>query len=508
MWSFNLMSKANMTEPPTKKVLREIDISPEEVPILSTAAENADFTAQESLDESIKIVHLSDDCLVRIFRYLSLIDLTNVAESNVRLARPAKFVFNQTHQNNQLFFKSRGEVIQIPEYHPMAESDHFTIDSTLVENIFKHFGKYMRRIKVFHALSSFRSTPNFNLMNPIAEHCLDTLQELEFFGSCVFNELRYRPKTFTRLEKVIFCEVIAKLSPVDNLNRMFPNLRFLEFHNVFHPFESFVMEQNFPRLEHFGIFTFPYSKFLPHFLPIINRFVNLNPQLRSLSMYDLKLTLNDLSMDTMLNIEKLEIGGRNEFPKPPFNFGNLTSLKLIFSNENKTDDIEWQHFSAQLEHLNIVGFQLNDKSVDLILQCTHLRSFSLTSFEGFDLKYIEKLAKNLRRLEEVEFISKFKEDSKQTYAFAGALIFMEKCATLRRATASIQVEKSDVKFRLVKWCYLKKDEFLDAYQEKLKKTLTFDWWRWPIKHEIKFVDYLKGWQGGPVFSVCMTNRNN
>lgn len=143
----------------------------------------------------------------------------------------------------------------------------------------------------------------------------------------------------------------------------------------------------------------------------------------------------------------------------------------------------------------------------MILQCTHLKSFSLTSFEGLDLKYIEQLAANLPQIEEVEFISKFIENPKQISALSASLIFMKKCDRLRKATSTIQIEKSDAKYKRNKWFYTKSNEIVDSFQEQMKNGLIFNWWRWAIKHEVKIVDFLKGWQSGPCLSATMTKAN-
>lgn len=455
------------------------------------------------MDEGLKIVHLTDECLEKIFRYLNLTDLTNSAEANVRLAAVAKTIFAQVHQNHRLFLKSRGDVIQIPESHPLINTECSSLSCTVIENMFKHFGKCIRRIKVFHALGGIRTTPNFNMVYQIAQHCNETLEELELFGSTAFGVMRYYQKSFKRLERLVFCEIVTRLSRVDNLNDMFPNLRTLEFHNVFHVFESFALDQHFPHLENLSIFTFPYTKFDQTYIPAIRQIAYMNPQLRGLGLYDMKLILNDFSLNTMPNIERLEIGGRLVFPRPPFNFGNVRSLKLIYSNTNDPSSIEWRNLPPQLEQLEVIGFKINDRLIALTNQCQNLRSLTLMSFEEMDLKYVERFAENLHHIEEVEFISKFKESSTTTNAFSAALVFIQKCNTLRKATATIQVNKTEARYGINKWHYKNADQHLAAYHEKLKNRLVFDWWRWSFSHHVRIVDFLKGWQRGPCFSVSI-----
>ncbi|XP_055299323.1 uncharacterized protein LOC129566943 [Sitodiplosis mosellana] len=508
-----------MTEPSPKKPTLKVDYSVvgssqsssvTKTPIeegKSSEAEGYVPTEPDPMEEKgLKIVHLSNECLEKIFHYLNLTDLTNSAEANVRLAAAAKNVFTQVHQNHRLFLKSRGQVIQIPEWHPPIDSDNFSLSPTVVENMFKHFGKYIRRIKVFHSIGGFNTTQNYNVAYQIAQHCSETLEELELIGATVFNAMRYLQKPFKRLHRLVCCEIITRLSPVDNLNELFPNLRTLELHNVFHVFESFRLEQHFPHMEHFAVFTFPYLKFDPTYIPIIRQIVNLNPQLRGISLYDMKSALNDFSLDTMPNIERLEIGGRLMFPRPPFDFGNVTSLRLIYSNENVSNSKEWRNLPPQLERLEVVGFKINDRSIAVIHQCRNLRSLTVMSFDEMDLKCVEQLAEKLHHIEEVEFMSKFNESSTITNAFSAALVFIQKCNTLRKATATIQIEKAEARYRINKWHYIKSKECSEAYREKLRKVLVFDWWRWSIRHHVRIIDFLKRWQIGPCFSASMINN--
>lgn len=502
-------------ESPTKKIKQNIDLSKddEDIEDVNKSMEICQPLAEIEIDndttKSLKIVDLNDDCLERIFQHFNLIDLTNVAESNVRLAAAAKHIFAQVHQMHRLFLKSRGEHLQIPEWHPLMDRDNsMPLNKTIVTNMFKHFGKFMRRIKVLHALHSFGGMPNFNIVNLIAEHCRNTLIELECFGLTAQNMLGRCDKPFVRLERLIFSEVVAHMTPAKRLAEMYPNLRSLEFHNVFHVFEYFTPDQQLPNLEHFGIFTFPYTKCTPEYIPAIQRVVNMHPRLRSLSIYDLKDHLNLFTLAPMPNIEKLEIGGRFVHPSPPFQFGNLRSLKLIYSNENAVGNLEWRTLPTDLERLEIVGFHIDGVLIDLIKTCPNLKSFIVTIFEPFDIGNVVEIAQSLRLIEEVEFISKFIEDPKSHMAFAGTLKFMEHCPQLRKAIATIQLEKADTRFKINHWTYVKSNDFLLSYKEKVKKTFIFNWWRWSIKHEVKIIEYLKGWQSGPCFCVSFENNHN
>lgn len=496
-------------EPPRKKLSTNIvffgsdDSYEKNTEVITISADSPEISVDDPNEDGLKIVHLSDECLVKIFRHLNLADLTSVAEANVRLAASAKQVFAQVHENHRLFIRSRGDVIQIPEWHPLVDRGRCTLTGQIMENMFKHFGKYLRRIKVLHTIIGFRGTPNFNLVKLIAEHCSETLIELECFGRTTFSIFHRIDKAFVRLEKLILSEILTVESPLKNFNKIFPNLRFLEFHNVFHV-HQLVLDQQFPRLEHFGLYTFPYVKFDERHILYIQKIVAKNPQIKSLSVYDMKLIPDRLTLESMPNIERLEIGGKY-IQNTPFQFGNLKSLKLIYSNENQANCIEWRSLPAQLERLEVVGFNVNEKLLNLVLQCPGLQSLAVMAFETFDLEHLQKIAEHLQHLKQVEFISKFKEDPKKPLAYLAALKCMKNCPQLKRAIVTIQLEKNESQYRINKWTYPKSNEFLQSYKGMLEKTLIFDWWRWSIKHEVRIIDYLKGWQSGPCFRVIFEN---
>lgn len=452
---------------------------------------------------SLKIWDLNEFCLEKIFQYLEMADLAIAAESNVpSFPKVAKNVFIQKYQDTGLYFESINSVT-IYEYHSMTGEPLFKGEFWMIGIIFKHFGVLMHKIKLFHDFV-MKNAYSCHLMIYIREYCPDYLIELHIVNPAIFNEFLGLNIKFRRVEKLIFTEVKSLGRPIANLNEMFPNLRFLEFHNVKNPFENVLMEGNFPHLQHFGIFTYPYTTFLPSFLPNTIQLLNMNPQLTSLSMFDMTTILNNLSMDTMPNIKRLQIGGELEFPRPPFNFENLISMKLFFANYENDTMLHSQLFPPHLEELDISGFKLDQRYVDLVLQCKNLRKLRLTFLRNLNnLILVEQLALNLTHLVEVEFVTMDSEKLKLTTVFTYALKFMEKGASLRKAIASFQVEKEDVKIGTYKYYYLKQNDYLAAYQTELDKILPFDKWRWPIKHETKYCEYLQGYAGGPVFSVTM-----
>lgn len=86
----------------------------------------------------------------------------------------------------------------------------------------------------------------------------------------------------------------------------------------------------------------------------------------------MNLELNDFSLETMPNIRRLEIGGRLIFPRPPFDFGNVNSLRLIYSNENDVNQIEYRNLPPQLERLEVIGFKINYQTISIIQQCNNI----------------------------------------------------------------------------------------------------------------------------------------
>lgn len=503
-----------MAEPPCKKPSLGIDY-----PVAGTSqnflktethVEIGNVSEPDTMEQRLKIVHLTDECLEKIFRFLNLIDLINAAEANVRIAGAAKSFFAQIHQNQCLSLRaSHADMINIldSEWHPLAHSfgSDFYLTRDVANNMFKHFGKYIRRIKI---RQSHTSNIPYHFISRIADHCSETLEELQISGIGWDIPWYCKKKPFKSLECLVLYQNIYP-TKIDNLREVFPNLQRLEFHNCRLIFENFKLEQHFPHLEHLGIYACSVAKFNRTDIPALHRIVNLNPQLKSLRVYDLEDLLNEFSLETMPNIKRLEIPGRwLMFLRQPFDFGNVISLKL-----GNCECIKgWHHLPPQLATLELIDFEINDQSIALINQCLNLKSLTVLSYGKMNIECVEKLAEKLHHIEEVEFISGFKENSMITNAFSASLVFIQKCNRLRKATATIEIERADARFRINKWHLTKWNEYMEVYREKLKKILVFDWWRWSITHNVKTTDFpsvpcIYDFFGRPCFSTSIINNH-
>lgn len=466
----------------------------------SSSMEICSDEVDDVCDTNLKIVHLNDFCLEKIFRYLDLVDMANVAESNVRLAVPAESVFAQIHNpNHRLFLKFHGEKVEIPDW------QRNKIDLYIVRNMFKHFGKHLKKIKFFIKKSVF-----YSLFNVIAEHCSNTLEELECLGFEACRDLCNASIPFVRLDKLIFSEIftISYGPTLSDFNERFPNLRQLEFHNVRNIFTKFAVEQRFSHLEHFGIYIHPYASFQKEYFAAIRGIADLNPQMKSLGIL-IRSSENvdppdDFLLVPMPNIERVEIGGQFLQSNAPFHFENLTRMKV-----GPFDAPHPISLPSQIKHLELLGFRVDDKLMNLLHQCPNLTVFSLIAFEVFNLDYVQQMTRLFPQVEEVEFITNFKEDPPTDLAFSALMIFIANCHNLRKATAIIRLDKLQCQYKIKKATFAKTNELLNSYREKLKQTFTFDWWRWPMKYEINVFDYIKGYRCEPSLTISLekTSRN-
>lgn len=457
----------------------------------------------EDNENSLKIVHLKDDCLEKIVQQLNLTDLLNLAQANVYLATIAERIFAQQFQHNQLEIISKGGMTRASQWTLSSNICYTTVSFEKIEKLFEHFGKYLRKIKVFFTPFVSRGNQEYLFFRLVADHCSTSLIEFECRGNTVPSLLRNFQKQFVRLEKLIFSEIFtsnsASIEPLNGLSEVFPNLRSLEFQNVRNVFVHFSV-QRIPTLEHFGIYTHPYATFDKKYFPHIHQLAELNPQLSSLGMYDIQESNHDLQLVPMPNIRRLEIGELYLHPSPPFLYENVTHMRITYFGRGSS---EWRTLPPRITHLELAGFHISENLAKLPEQCPDLIALTLIAVEPYELNCVRVIAAGLTQIREIEFISYFEEDAKKMLAFSSALIFMENCEHLRKAAATIRVNKNESQFKNNNWIYTKSHALLNVYDGMLKKLLILQWWQWPMKHEVEIIDYIKGWRSEPSFRVSM-----
>lgn len=93
-----------------------------------------------------KVFNLNDDCLEKVFKYLSLRDLYNVAEASSFFVDAARWEFKRKIGNG---------AIKVNSYEISIESEHFKglkihlNDPLVVDTFFNNFGAAVSRINIF-----------------------------------------------------------------------------------------------------------------------------------------------------------------------------------------------------------------------------------------------------------------------------------------------------------------------------------------------------------------------
>lgn len=498
-------STAEKTKKEEKEVDEPIGFDGNRQEQMEQPIDNIQDGQDDNDEQGLKIVHLKEDCLEKIFHQLNIADLINVAEANIFLATIAERVVSQLFQHNRLDIILKGHLKKPAQWHLSTNVHYVTVNFDIVQKLFELFGKHLRKLKVFFTPFGCRGNEEYTFFRVLGENCCNSLLEIECRGNSMPCILKNFQKPFVRLEKLIFSEIFTCSSlnamPINRVSDVFPNLRFLEFQNVRHVFLHFCV-QRIPKLEHFGIYTHPYATFEKEYFTHIHQLSVMNPQLISLGMYDIQESNDDLQLVPMPNITRLEIGELYLHPSPPFLFDNVTHMRITYFGRGSS---EWRTLPPRVTHLELAGFHVNDNLARLSAQLPELISLTLIVCENFDINYVHEIAESLPRIKEIEIIAYFEDDPDTILAFTSVLIFMQKCALLRKAVATVRVNKTEAKFIINHWTFDRADEILAVYQAKLEKALVLNWWQWPMKHEVRIIDYIKGWRSEPSFQVSMVN---
>lgn len=335
----------------------------------------------------LTIVHLNNDCLEKIFSYLNLNDLTNVAESNVCLAISASSLFS-------IKFK---------------EVKYNCHDRTLCDESFllalEHFGKYITKLDVVFCLVHGR---NDLILEAINRNCAATIRELSFGSLNEFKEeamTLHRP--FLKLEKLELRDSEHGIPRfICDLKKWFPVVKSLNIVNVIGFWNEFAIEQ-LPSLEHFGFFAFP-QKITKRDSEKLAQFLQYNQQLRSLGLDDFKDNIMDVfnqhAPHQLENIECLDVVSPFPFPSGRIQFSKLRELKLSFY-ANDSDIFE--DLPQTIEILELRILKLPSSGFDFILKCQRLSKLKLIISKSFEIWQMEKLAKQMQCLTEIHIYLKY-----------------------------------------------------------------------------------------------------
>lgn len=335
----------------------------------------------------LTIAHLNNDCLEKVFSYLNLTDLTNVAESNVHLAISASNLFSIKYK--EIAFNC---------------FDNTMSDETFLL-ILQHFGESILKLRVEFCGDSKRNIP---ILEAIIKNCAASIREIAF--GYIRNGMVV-DRIFPKLEKLELFD--SALSGVDSsiieLGKWFPALHTLKVVNVALFWRKFVVEQ-YPTLENFGYFAFPASNTMEDSISLA-QFLQLNPQLKSLGMDEINgLSIEDFDQHApaqLPNIECLDVVAPHPFPMSSIEFPSLRNLRLSFYNIsiNHLSDT-FDRLPKSIEVLELQTSALSSSGFNYILSCQNLAKLKLTISEPLEVWQMEELANKMQSLTEIHICMK------------------------------------------------------------------------------------------------------
>lgn len=347
----------------------------------SSMATTSDKNAyQKSTRQHLTICHLKNDCFEKIFCYLSLEDLVNVAESNVYLAVIA---------GN--FFSLKFPVFKYNCYETKINDETFLL-------ILNRFRENIKKLHVKFSRKSERDRPIFEA---IVKDGGAFLQELSF-GYLHESVALVQPfPKVTTLELVHTYGDCSVHRSIFELSSWFPNLKSLKIQNICDFWEKIPIKQ-YQSLEEFAFFNFP-NRDKREGVEKMARFFNENPQLTNLAMDEISgenmQVFAKHAPKQLANIRCLDVVSPHPYPYGPIKFANLRDLKLSFY-ANKLDT--FAELPSTLESFELRIPKLTASALSFILKCKqNLRKLSLIIFDAIEIEQMEKIALEMQALNEL-----------------------------------------------------------------------------------------------------------
>lgn len=208
-------------------------------------------------DVSLSIIDLNDDCLREIFMNLNLHQLFDVTVTHTRFLNACRRIFIKKYKNKEIKI-----------------AVHRTIQPQYTE-ILCLLGDMISHLRVTY--NRFDGCANFNkrIHDAIVRHCSETLTEITFNHIHPTMEIN---KPFQNLNKLNFNRGCVGRT-MSEFKKWFPKLISIQFFFC-KTIDTQCIEQEFPRLQHFTVahhnFTFQN----------LRNFLDLNPQLKSFTVYN------------------------------------------------------------------------------------------------------------------------------------------------------------------------------------------------------------------------------
>lgn len=372
----------------------------------------------------LQLVDVNDDCVEKIFIFLSFDDLLNIADSCKRLKSAADLAFVRKYRSRcvNFFIQHTHRNGPVPLNNRMHISDFRT--SLRLLRCFGH---------LFHSIhiqwSYVPAKKSNKLIHYVNKYCCESLIKLQFRE---ISKLALENE-FQNVETVIFDRCSFDGASMD-IAKCFPKLRNLTLSYINGFVNGKTLTIHIKHLKCLSIFVVnERDRFaLEDFLAMIK----LNPQLRTLKFH------NDFSMrfldEISKNLNSLERIEFNFFPdsfkllddKDSINFRNLKHLKIDYFGYKAAPMPKIPFTSQRLESvvLSFCNYQLNDDFVAFLQKHSTITLLKIdlanrTHISNRDI--MVNIAKSLPELREAIF-------SLLEFSLEEVIVFLNACKTLNK----------------------------------------------------------------------------
>lgn len=361
---------------------------------------------RRTMKTETKITDVNNDCLVRVFEYLSFDDLLSIAEANKRLRQAAGFVFARAFGTRAIYLNV---TLSYREGTVEVNDERISINDLKTSlQILRNFGPWIKKLELAYAPFTFPQRRE-EVDRYIMKYCAASLTDLEL-NALAENSFKDLRKPFSNVEKVRFnFGTLGK--KLTQFNRWFPKMRCLELmSNQFA--DSKCIETSFPSLTELMVGASTESNGLKH--ENIVRSLSLNRQLTNLSLRSVSdPTLFQSANEYLPNLESLDITWdlkySFKFNGKKIHFKNVKKVNMcVFTKDNRIP-LKIPFSFNQLEEFRLqTGSQLNKELTDFITKHPAVSKLSIVpryQFEYQDIseQLLVKITEALPALKEINF---------------------------------------------------------------------------------------------------------
>lgn len=330
----------------------------------------------ESITFKTKLTDVNDDCLEKVFMYLSLDDLLNIAHTNKKLKTAADMVFaNKFGKESFSFTIETSHQNKILRTQP----DNIWINDLKTSlRLLRCYGHLISDLSISYN-ENFRTAP-IKVLHYTNIYCSETLKSIGFCN--LFNyvfEISMK-KPFLKIEKVYFSWCVLR-KKISNFNKWFPAMRCLSL-SYGRLTDPSSIETHFPQLERLHISNeFKGKSLKPENVIAVFR---LNPQLRQTSLDGLHFSKHLQSISQYLPaLEHLTIDNYSKNSFSPANFKSVKSLNIYFIY-NPNDQVLLPLINLSFEQLdkvemNLEEYEIIDEAFDFFKKHQSITKLTLNS---------------------------------------------------------------------------------------------------------------------------------